>query len=55
MMIRSNRELNRLGLGPLIQPGGRIKREAWESALDGYSPFQKAASRLGLGTPHVER
>jgi hypothetical protein len=44
--------LRRLGLGPLVQPGGRIKRAAWESLQFFNSPFQEAALHLELGTPY---
>ena len=43
-----------LGLGPLVQPGGRIKRAAWESLKFFNTPFQEAALQLELGTPYHE-
>jgi serine/threonine-protein kinase len=52
--IEANEQLQRWGLGPLAN-GGTIRREAWESLENVNSPFQDAASALGLGTPKVVR
>ena len=54
VMIRSNSELRRLGLGPLVEKGGRIKRDAWESLQFFNSPYQEAALQIGLGSPYRE-
>jgi serine/threonine-protein kinase len=49
--IRTNRTLReKLGLGPLAQ-GEAIKRDAWESLAEGFSPFQQAAEELRRGRP----
>lgn len=48
--VRANRELLRLGLGPLAN-GASIKRSVWESKEAFVSPFQEACRMLGLGTP----
>ena len=53
--IEADPALRRLGLGPLLQPGGRIKRAAWESLRDGNSLFQDTVVELGLGTPEHPR
>jgi serine/threonine-protein kinase len=53
-LIQANPVLRRLGLGPLLQPGGRIKRAAWESLQSVNSPFQEAANQLERGTPQHE-
>ena len=50
-LILANPALQRLGLGLLLQPGGRIKRAAWESLQSVNSRFQEAANQLELGTP----
>lgn len=50
--IAADPALRRLGLGPLAQPGGRIKRSSWESLQFFNSPFQEAARHLELGTPY---
>ena len=47
----ANDRLRELGLLPLTQKGGTIKREVWESLSLGNSPFQEAARILKLGTP----
>jgi serine/threonine-protein kinase len=52
--IEANPALRRLGLGPLVQPGGKIKRAAWESLKFFNAPFQEAALQMELGTPHHE-
>ena len=52
--LRSNPALKRLGLGPLLQEGGSIKRAAWESLQLFNTPFQEAARQLELGTPFHE-
>jgi serine/threonine-protein kinase len=52
--IRANPELRRLGLGPLLQEGGMIKRAAWESLKFLNTPFQEAAAQLERGTPYHE-
>jgi serine/threonine-protein kinase len=51
-LIRANRELRRLGLGPLLD-GGTISRAAWSSLQFTTSMFHNVARELGLGTPHV--
>jgi hypothetical protein len=39
-----------LGLDPLLQPGGMIKRASWEQAPDSEtSPFQEVSQALGYG------
>src|SRR5207244_10321532 len=48
LIIKSNRELIRSGLGGLAE-GGHIKRESWE-AIRGTSLFQRAARILDKGT-----
>jgi len=50
-LILANPALQRLGLGLLLQPGGRLKRAAWESLQSVNSPFQEAAKQLERGTP----
>ncbi|WP_165227107.1 c-type cytochrome domain-containing protein [Aquisphaera insulae] len=52
-LIRSNRRLERLGMGDLLKDGGALNRAEWGTAGRGTSAFQKAASELGLGTPAV--
>jgi serine/threonine-protein kinase len=52
--IESNPELRRLGLAPLLQDGGTIKRSVWESLQYLNSPFQETAAQLERGTPHHE-
>ncbi|MEZ6123207.1 MAG: c-type cytochrome domain-containing protein [Planctomycetaceae bacterium] len=49
-MIGANRELIRLGLGPLVN-GDTIKRADWESQEAFVSPYQETARILGLATP----
>ena len=51
-LIRANPRLRQLGLGPLTEDGGTIKRSEWDS-LDGrfLSTFHEAARELELGTP----
>jgi serine/threonine-protein kinase len=48
--IKTNDELRRLGLLPLVQ-GRSVKREVWESRKGLISPFQQVAHKLELGTP----
>ncbi len=43
--------LRRLRLVPLLQPGGTIGRDAWESLEYATSPFQEVSQGLHLGTP----
>jgi serine/threonine-protein kinase len=50
--IRANQALRQqLGLGPLMNDDGTIKREAWETLRHFTSPFQELARCLDLGTP----
>ncbi len=49
-LIQHNRELVRLGLGPLVG-GQTIKRAAWDSNAAFVSPFQEAMRALGKATP----
>jgi serine/threonine-protein kinase len=49
--IRTNRELQGLGLGALAR-GGKITREMLDSTDEAsFSVYQEAADKLGLGTP----
>ncbi len=48
--VKFNRELSRLGLGPLAN-GATIKRADWENTEAFVSPFQEAMRIMGLGTP----
>jgi hypothetical protein len=45
--------LRRLGLAPLLEPDGKVKRETWESLQDATSPFQQVSAGLQYGTPLV--
>ncbi|MFO0429550.1 MAG: c-type cytochrome domain-containing protein [Planctomyces sp.] len=49
-LIRTNRELIQLGLGPLVN-GQSIKRGVWESREAFVSPFQETVRSLGIATP----
>ncbi len=49
-MIQHNRELIRIGLGPLGQ-NSTIKRADWENISTFVSPCQETMRILGLGTP----
>jgi serine/threonine-protein kinase len=49
-MVRGNRNLKELGLGPLSE-GASIKREVWEFYKDHISLFQLVAREIGFGTP----
>lgn len=51
-MISGNKRLQSLGLGVLTTPGGRLKREDWESAK-ARSLYQIVAAEIGKGTPLV--
>jgi mono/diheme cytochrome c family protein len=49
--IRTNRELQSLGLGALAR-GGKITREMLDATEEAsFSVYQEAADKLGLGTP----
>jgi hypothetical protein len=49
--IRTNRQLQQLGLGPLAR-GGRVIREMWDATDESsFSVYQQAAEVLGLGDP----
>jgi hypothetical protein len=50
--INGNDRLRQLGLGTLIN-GGSLKRSAWQSQKQRLSPFQRAASELDRGSPHL--
>jgi serine/threonine-protein kinase len=45
------KRLIQLGLGPLVNSGGTVKRSFWDSRESGISVFQEAASELARGTP----
>ncbi|MCA9112291.1 MAG: hypothetical protein KDA52_20215, partial [Planctomycetaceae bacterium] len=45
------RRLVQLGLKPLVDQDGAIKRSFWDSRESGVSIFQEAASELARGTP----
>jgi hypothetical protein len=49
-LVKSNRELIRLGLGPLAS-GQTIKRAEWENRGAFISPYQETMNVLGLATP----
>jgi serine/threonine-protein kinase len=49
-MIKGNRKLQELGLGPLLRDGA-VKRGEWER-VGARSMFQRAAQELGVGRPH---
>jgi len=46
-----------IGLGPIASGKGKVKRILWQNDTEGteqkYSPFQKAANYLKLGTPYM--
>jgi hypothetical protein len=48
--VQLNKRLAFLGLGQ-FKDGAPIKREQWDSLLEGDSLFQKTAKELDLGTP----
>lgn len=50
VMVKSNRQLISLGLGPLVQ-GDCVKRADWESRDAFVSPYQETARIMGLATP----
>ncbi len=50
VMIRGNKRLAEFGLGQ-FKDGATIKREQWDSLLEGDSLFQKTARELDLGKP----
>lgn len=50
VMVRGNKRLSQLGLGQ-FKDGAPIKRDQWDSMLEGDSLFQKTAKELDLGTP----
>jgi hypothetical protein len=50
VMVRFNKRLAQLGLGQ-FKDGATIKREQWDSMLEGESLFQKTAKELELGAP----
>lgn len=50
VMVRGNKRLSQLGLGQ-FKDGAPIKRDQWDSMLEGDSLFQKTAKELELGTP----
>jgi serine/threonine-protein kinase len=50
IMVRANKTLAQFGLGQ-FKDGATIKREQWDSMLEGDSLFQKTARELDLGTP----
>lgn len=63
ILIKGNRRLRRLGLGPLVvganpkstdARGATIKRELWEALDTSLSLFQRSAFELEIGTPHRE-
>jgi serine/threonine-protein kinase len=52
-LLRANRTLRDLGLGPLLQ-GGSMPRAVWESTNRVSSPMQRAARELDLGNPYTK-
>lgn len=50
--VEGNDRLRQLGLGALPS-GGSMKRGAWQSQQQRLSPFQRAASELDRGSPHL--
>ncbi|HEY1377266.1 MAG TPA: hypothetical protein VGF55_10755, partial [Gemmataceae bacterium] len=50
--VNDNVRLKQEGLGSLAN-GGTVKRDAWASPKGGLSPFQRAASILDRGAPHL--
>ena len=53
-LLKNNRRLQVLGLYPLARRQ-TIKREVWENTDFIFSPFQKVAEELQVGTPEVFR
>ncbi|MEZ6143922.1 MAG: hypothetical protein R3B91_00530 [Planctomycetaceae bacterium] len=49
--LKGGRRLVELGLKPLVEEDGSIKRSFWDSRESGVSIFQEAASELARGTP----
>jgi mono/diheme cytochrome c family protein len=49
--IAGNRRLRELGIAPLLQDKGVVKRQEWES-LGARSLFQRVALELGKGSPN---
>ena len=49
-MIEGNKRLRELGMAPLLQPNGVIKRNDWE-LLGATSLYQRVARELNRGTP----
>ncbi|MCA9082918.1 MAG: hypothetical protein KDA81_02625 [Planctomycetaceae bacterium] len=49
----SGRNIQQLGLGPLSEPKGTVKRAFWESAESGISIYQKAANEVGFGSAAI--
>lgn len=49
--VNNNRDVQRLGLGPLAIDGGTIKRSFWDSQESTSSVFQEAAAQLNAGRP----
>ena len=48
--IEQNPRLREMGLAPLLQENGVVKRQDWE-ALGGHTLFQRIALELGKGSP----
>ncbi|MFN8707726.1 MAG: hypothetical protein ACK50J_13700, partial [Planctomyces sp.] len=46
----SGRNVLQLGIGPLSEPEGAVKRAFWESAESGISIYQQAANEVGFGS-----
>lgn len=46
----NGRNILQLGLGPLGEPNGSVKRAFWESAEAGVSIYQQAANEVGFGS-----
>lgn len=46
----SGRNIQQLGLGPLSDPKGTVKRAFWQSAESGISIYQEAANEIGFGS-----
>ncbi|WP_165071873.1 c-type cytochrome domain-containing protein [Paludisphaera rhizosphaerae] len=51
--IRSNPQLQRLGMNDLLRPGGTLNRAEWSTTGKGTSAFQQASSEIDRGTPLI--